>query len=544
MNPKNTLSAFLLATLVTVPLSRAGVRVLTERYNDARTGANLSEHVLNTRNVNVRSFGKLFSHAVSGAVQAQILYLPHVLIPGKGWHNVIFVPTMNDLLYAFDADNAKGTNADPLWVRDFTDPAHGITAVPITDIVVTKGPGNIVGNVGIESTPVIDPRTNTLYVVVRTKENGSYFQRLHAVAVETGADLPGGVVTIHATAGALTFDPLIENQRSSLALARGQVFIAWASNEDKNPYHGWIMSYAAATLAQTGVFCTTPTGKEGGIWMAGWAPAVDREGNVYYISGNGDWNGTDNFSQSFLKFCSLQSLQLLDWFTPEDWAAMNLHDFDVGSSGGILLPGTHLFVGGGKNGIFYLLNTRNLGHLTAGNTGAVQLLSINSLAPPHGSIKEGPVYWNRHGRKHPWLYVWADNDYLRAFRFNGRTFDPTPVSQSTFAAPTGYTTGGSLSLSADGQREGTGIVWASIPFNGDGNHGTTPGVLRAFDANNLSRELWNSEQNSARDRTGDWPKFSPPTVANGKVYEASFSDQISVYGLLPSHHGEGSGYAP
>ncbi|HZP61037.1 MAG TPA: hypothetical protein VFB27_12000, partial [Opitutaceae bacterium] len=539
-NPKNILSVLLLAAVTALP-SHADVKVLTERYNDARTGANLFEHELNSRNVNVSSFGKLFSHAVSGAVQAQILYVPHLLIPGKGLHNVIFVPTMNDVLYAFDADDNQGSNANPLWVRDFTDPAHGITAVPITDIVVTNGPGNIVGNVGIESTPVIDRRSSTMYVLVRTKENGAYFQRLHAVALETGADLPGGVVTIQGKVGALTFDPLIQNQRSALALARGQVFIAWASNEDANPYHGWVMSYDATTLAQTGVFCTSPTGKEGGIWMAGWAPAVDPEGNVYYISGNGDWNGVDNFGQTFLKFCS-HGLQLLDWFTPADWAAMNAHDFDVGASGGILIPGTHLLVAGGKSGIFYLLDTRHLGHLTAGDTGAVQELTINSLVPPHGSIKEGPVYWNRHGQKGPWLYVWADNDYLRAFRFNGQTFDPTPVSQSTFTAPTGYTTGGSLALSADGQRPGSGILWASIPFNGDGNHGTTPGVLRAFDADDLTKELWNSEQNSARDSLGDWPKFSPPTVANGKVYEPSFSGQISVYGLLrPSAHDGGDG---
>src|SRR5579883_168722 len=273
--------------------------VLSQRYDNARTGANLSELTLTTANVNVNQFGKLFSLSVDGSTQAQPLYVPNVPIPGKGTHNVLYVATMNDKVYAFDADNNAGANASPLWMRDFTNAAAGITAVPITDIACAC---NVVGNVGIESTPVIDPASETIYLLARTKENGSYFQRLHALDITSGAERPGSPVAIHASVGSATFDPLIENQRSSLAIANGKVYIAWASHEDSHAYHGWIMAYNAQTLAQSAVFCVTPSGTWGGVWESGWAPSIDANSDVYYISGNGTWDGKTEFGESFLKF--------------------------------------------------------------------------------------------------------------------------------------------------------------------------------------------------------------------------------------------------
>jgi hypothetical protein len=501
--------------------------ILAERYNDSRTGANLAETQLTASNVNVSQFGKLFSQSISGSTQAQMLYMPGVAIPGKGTHNVVFVATMNDVLYAFDADSNTGANANPLWVHDFTNPSAGITPVPIADIVGSNSL-NIVGNVGIESTPVIDPSSNTMYLVARTKENGSYFQRLHAVAVETGADLPGSPITIQGSVGSLNFDPKIHNQRSSLALANNKIFIAWASHEDANAYHGWVMAYDATTLSRVGIFTPSPTGSAGGIWMGGWAPAVDGSGNVFYIVGNGSWNGTTQFGESFLRFTTTSGLTLSDWFTPDNWSSLNSGDIDLGSCGAMLIPRTTLVVGGGKGSIFYLLHADNLGHEQTGNGQAVQLLHLNA-----GQIKGGPVYWDRSSGVGPWMYVWAEGDFLKAFHFNGTTFDTTPASTSTIAAPSGNSPG-VLALSASGSTPGSGIVWASIPINQNADHGVVNGMLRAFDADDLTKELWNSQQNSTRDSTGSWPKFSAPLVINGKVYVGSFSNKISVFGLLPT----------
>ena len=518
-----------LVLLTPFQVARSQVTVPTERYDNSRTGANLGETVLNAGNVNVSQFGKLWSYAVSGSVQAQPLYVPGLNIPGKGTANVLYVVTMNDVVYAFDADHVA-----TVWTLDLTNPAAGVTPVPIVDIVNSNSL-NIVGNVGIESTPVIDLNTNTMYLVARTKENGSYFQRLHALDLLTGAERTGSPVTISGsvtgtagTSGVLTFDPKIEQQRASLALAGGQVIIAWSSHEDINPYHGWIMAYDAKTLARSGIFCVSPDGVQAGVWQAGRAPVVDATGNVYFQTGNGDWNGARNFGQSFLKFSSSgNTLALADWFTPDNWSSLNPTDLDIGSSGPMMVPGTNLIIGGGKQSIFYLLDSTNLGHQTVGNTQIPQLLTNSG-----GEIKGGPVYWNRTGSTlGPWMYVWAENDYLKAYHFNGKTFDTSTVSQNTFLTPSGNS-GGVLTLSANGSTTGTGIVWSSMPFNQDGDHGTVTGVLRAFNADDLRTELWDSQMNSARDGVGLWPKFSPPTVSNGRVYMATFSNAVNVYGLL------------
>lgn len=513
--------------------------VVTNRYNNARTGANIAETILTTANVRTSTFGKLFSYTVDGSVYAQPLYVSGLSIPGNGVHNVVFVVTMNDSVYAFDADNPRAPDG-LLWRVNFTNPAAGITPVPIQDITGSNNQ-NIVGPIGIESTPAIALATNTMYLVARTKENGSYPQRLHALDITTGSEKFGGPVAIQASVpgtgsasvnGVLTFDPKIHNQRAGLAVSKGQVYIAWASHEDDGPYHGWVMTYDASTLARTGVFNTSPNGVQGGIWQSGRAPAIDASGNVYYMVGNGTWDGVTEFGEAFLKLSPNSGLPLLDWFTPDDWNELNAFDIDLGSSGPLLIPGTKFLVGGGKEGVLYLLNTASLGHMQAGNIQIPQFFRSSN-----GNIKNGPVYWN-HPTLGPLLYLWSDFDVLKVYHFNGTTIDTTPAMKGIASNQSNF--GPSLTLSANGSRPGTGILWVSVPVKNFAEDGVVSGMLRAFSASDVTKELWNTLQNRTRDDSGLFAKWVPPTVANGKVYMASFESaagtncKLTVYGLLPA----------
>jgi hypothetical protein len=514
------------------------VSVLTNRNDIARTGANLNETQLTTSNVNPGLFGKLFSQTVDGSIYAQPLYVPGVAIGGQGAHNTVYIATMNDKVYAFDADSNTGANSSPLWSQDLATP-YGGTPIPIGNLTNGYTTGNIIGNVGIESTPVIDLSTNTMYLLARTMEGSHYVQRLHALDITSGAEKFGGPVVIAASVpgtgvgssgGTLAFDPQRHNQRSALALTNGLVIISWASHEDYGLYHGWIMAYNASTLQQAGVLNTTPNGSDGGIWQAGRGPVIDSSGNIYVITGNGTWDGSKNFGDSMLKLGTSGTLTLEDWFTPDDQATLNSNDWDLGSSGLLLIPGTNLVAGGGKEGKLYLLNTASLGHEQTGNGQIVQVLQA---APTAGTneIKSGLAYWNspNHG---PLIYLWADGDDLRVFHFNGSTLDTTPIAIGTIQAA--GSPGGMLSISANGSAAGTGILWVGMAVSQNGDHGVVSGVLRAFDASNPTTELWDSQQNSARDGLGNLGKFVPPTIANGKVYMATFSNSLVVYGLLSS----------
>jgi hypothetical protein len=546
--------ALLLVATAMPAAAIAQVDVVTERYDDARLGANLAETTLTTSNVDVNDFGKLWSYTVSGSVYAQPLYVHNVTIPGQGAHNVLYVVTMNDMLYAFDADSSVDA---PLASLDISTQVPDEFPVCVQDALGFND--NIIGNIGIESTPVIDLSTNTIYLLARTEKsdtgacggsNRSYAQRLHALDLSTFEERPGSPVDVGGSVpgngsgsqgGMITFDPKISDQRSSLALTNGRIFIAWSAHSDQFSYHGWVMAYDAATLQQTMIFSSAPDGQPfngAGIWMGGRAPAVDADGNVYYSTGNGTWDGVTNFGESFIKFGPTPDAPLLDWFTPDDVNDLNDADLDLGGSGPSLVPGTDLIVSGGKSGVFYVTHTGNLGHRTTNDVGIVQSFDNSNPAGSNDQIKGGQVYWNRDGGVGPWMYVWSDGcNHFNAYHFNGATFDTPPASQSTILSQCG-SSGGVLTLSANGSTPGSGIVWSSMVLSGDGNSNVHAGILRAFDADNLSTELWNSQQNSSRDNSGNWPKFSPPTVVNGHVYLGSFPNDgegdtsVNVYGLL------------
>lgn len=494
--------------------------VLTQHNDQWRTGANLSETALTPSNVNATRFGKLFSYVVDGQVYAQPLVVQNLGI-GGGTHNVVYVATMEDSVYAFDAD--KNTQ---YWHVDLGTP------VPITDITGNNNL-NIHGNVGILSTPVIDKASGTIYVLARTKEGNSYHHRLHALNLSTGAEKFGGPVEV-TTNG---FDPKKQSQRAALALMNGNVYICHTSHEDIGPYHGYVFAYNATTLQRVAVFNTTASGSQGAIWQSGQGPTFDRSGNLYVMTGNGDWNGTTNFGMSFIKLSP--TLKVLDWFTPDDFAQQNASDSDLGAGGVLILPtsagypSTQYIVGGGKQGRLFVLDKSNgLGHESAGNGGAHQI--FQAVQPTSGCsrhIHGSPVYWNSASRGQM-IFVWGENDFGKAFSFNGSTFNTTAVTRTSVKSPTigcGMP-GATFSLSANGGSNG--IAWANCVFSGDALHNIVPGILRAFDANNLGTELWNSRMNEGRDDIGNYAKYNAPTVANGKVYMASFSNRVHVFGSL------------
>ena len=529
MSVKNNLLSLVIALLFLAfgNLLHAQQAVLQRGYDPGLSGANLSETTLTTSNVNPTTFGLVATLPVDADVYAQPLYVPHVAVAGKGTHNVLYVASMDDTLYAFDADS--GTT---LWSVNFA-ATVGATPAPIANFTFS-GNQNIVGNMGILSTPVIDASTNIMYLVACTLENNTLVWRLHAVDITSGSE-PLTNVVISGTYAGLAFDGRYQTQRSSLTLAGNQVVFAFGAVELEysGGYSGWVMAYSKQTLAQTGTFATVATGtKGGGVWQSGRPPAVDSAGNVYLFTGNGWQSGYDGiraFSETVLKLSPANQLALLDWFTPSNWSSLDSTDKDLSSSGPLVVPNTNpaLLAGGGKTGTLYLLNTANLGHFSSTNAGALQ---VQSIAP---QLRGGPVYWQRSAANGgPLLYNWGPNDYVKAYAFNGSTFATTPTYQGTNAP---VYPGGILSISANGDEPGTGVLWATVAPSGNlYDDPTDPGVLYAMDASNVATVLWSSTMNSTRDALGNFAKFVPPTIANGKVYVATFSNKVAVYGLQPT----------
>ncbi|MFF4403364.1 hypothetical protein [Streptomyces sp. NPDC001404] len=514
------------------------VSVTTQHNDNRRTGAQLLEVALSPATVGPDHFGKLFSRAVDGHLYAQPLYVSDVAVPGHGRRNVVYAATMHNSVYAFDADDPGA--AAPLWHASLGPSA------PLPDPQI--GPGgyrDIAVEVGIVSTPVIDLDRNVLYAVAFTKDGQGYHHSLHALDIGSGQEMLGGPVRIAATVpgggdgssgGRIAFTSHRQLQRAALALANGRIYAAFASYGDRSPYHGWVFGFDAGTLQQTGVYVTTPDTGLGGIWQAGQGPAVDDDGFLYAATGNGGFrpDGSD-LGDSIVKLTP--GLALADWFSPFNNAALNAADADLGSAGPLLIPGTRLLLSGGKESKFYLLDTRAMGHFHAGSDS--QIVQSFSVVPPDAQthhIHGGAVHWNFPGG--PWVYVWPENAFLRAYRFAGGRLETTAVSTSTTTGPAGVPggapgmPGGILSLSAHGTDPATGLLWASHPWRADANNAVVEGVLRVYRATDLTQELWNSKMHPARDDVGSYAKFAAPTIANGKVYLGTFSGALHVYGLL------------
>lgn len=493
----------------------SGVNVLTSRFDNGRSGANPNEKVLKTSNVVGSSFGKIFSRPVDGQVYAQPLYAS-----GVNGKNVVYVATEHNSIYAFDADDTRA-NAPPLWQKNFG------PSVPSQD----TGCGLLSPEIGITSTPVIDTQSKTMWFTTKTKEFGKYFHKLHAVDIETGNEKANSPSTITAqapgdgdgTGNTVVMDPLKHMNRPGLLKVGGKIYIGFASNCDIQPYHGWILSYDATTLQQRAVHVNTPNGEEGGIWHAGVGLPADETGDVYYVSGNGTFDGQDNFGNSMVRLKDNgSSFTVKTFFTPFDSTAANNQDLDLGSTGGMLIPGTQMFVGGDKRGLFYLVNKNQMGGLSANHDNVLQRFQ----ATTRGVYGGAAFYKKGNGGIY---YLWGTGDRLKAFKFNGQTFDLPPLVNTTTL--TGYP-GGQLTVSSDNEVAGSAILWAIRGKRTSAGLAASvgSGTLLAFDANDITQQLWSSD-NSPADALGDATKFAVPTVANGRVFVGTSSNQLVVYGL-------------
>ncbi len=555
-------------------------------HNDlARDGANSQEYALKPSTVNTTTFGKLFSCATAssseiqagqGAVYTQPLWVPGMNI-GGAVHNVIFVATQHDTVFAFDADASPCVT---YWKVNLLDTLHGATAgeTPIIWNDVGSCFGDIYPEVGVTGTPVIDPTTSTIYLVSASESGtaggncsyspGTFYRRLHALDLATGNEKFNGPVNIAASVPGVgdggtmvTFDPQKHNQRSGLALSGGAVYVSFAAHEDATPYHGWVFGYSASDLQQPpSLFNTTPNGGLGGIWAGGGAPAVDAGGDVYVATGNGIFDEappppSNDYGDSVLRLHPFSgttlngvNLNLVDWFTPFDQLCLANNDTDLGSGNPVLLPNQtagplpNLLVQLGKDGIIYLIDRDMMGHYagqpncTGSNSQIVQSFSATSVG------LWGTVAFWQNG-----IYFAGAYDSLKRFAFDPATgqFNPAVASQTASGFPF---PGASPSISSQGAS--SGVVWAidaGLYGYASGNAGGTncsqvpvpaacsgPAILRAYDATNLATELWDSTQAASnRDQAGNAVKFAPPTIANGKVY-VSTRTEIDVYGLLPN----------
>ena len=519
-----------------------GVDVLTNRYNIERTGANLHEAVLNVNNVNSNDFGKIFEREVDGDIYAQPLIKAQVNIPDVGLRDVVYVATENNSLYAFDASSPERNR--PYW--HLTSDVFG-DAVPksrVTDLAPPHEYLNFDTTIGITAAPVIDEKTNTIYVVAQSMRGGTAHFRLHAFDLGTGREKTEmnspreieavcGGNGIGSKDGLIRFDPRKALNRPGLLLVKDVVYAAFSTHLDGEPSldaHGWVMAYDASMLKQMSAWSTTPDGLQGGIWQSGTGLAADTSNKnrtfIYAVAGNGSVGGR-NASQSILQLFPGAALSLKQLFTPADQAYQNDRDLDL-SAGPVLLPDLPLVVACSKEGKCYVVNRATMRLVQEFQAG------VNSYGGERvPNIHGAPVVW-RTPEHRLRLYVWSEEDFLRAYEFDGQIFHP--AGKGPLRAPERSMPGGMLSLSANDSKGGA-IVWASLPLSGDANAGTTPGVVRAFDAINIGHELWNSEMVPARDRLGFFAKFCPPVIANGKVYVATFAgkdkpNKLIVYGPL------------
>jgi hypothetical protein len=516
------------ATLTVNPgTTNSTVDVITYHYDNGRNGQNLNETGLTPANVNSTQFGKKGEFSVDGHVDAQPLYLSQVTIGGQQ-KNVLYVATEHGSVYAFDADSINGTTSTFLWKTT----TLGSGETPSDPV---GGCSQVSPEIGITATPVIDRARNAVYIVAMSKNSGgTYFQRIHALDLTTGQELFGGPKNITGTypgtgdntsGGNVVFDPKQYKERPGLLQINGTIYTTWSSHCDARPYTSWVMAFSADTLARTSVLNLVPNGSEGGIWMSGTAPAADTAGNIYFLAGNGDFDTTlnaqgfpanKNCGNCFVKLSTNGGLALADYFTPHNTVAESNADQDLGSGGAIALPDVqdsggntkHLSVGAGKDSIIYVVDRDAMGKFNASADQIYQEIS-GQLG---GGVFSMPAYFNGT------VYYGAVGDALKAFPVTNAKLAGTPSSQSThhFGYP-----GTTPSVSANGATNG--IVWA-IENGG--------AILFAYDASDLTKELYNSNQAAGNRDHFSSNKFITPVIVNGKVYVGT-QTSVAVFGLLP-----------
>jgi hypothetical protein len=560
--------------------------VFTHHNDLSRDGTNTQEYALTPTNVNTNTFGKVFSCVVDGAVFTQPLWVPGLNI-GGGIHNVIFVATQHDTVFAFDADANPCVQywhgSGVLGEVNLLDTLHGGTAGETSvfwdDVGCQCGVGDIYPEVGVTGTPVIDPTSNTIYLVSTSQNSsqGAFYQRLHALDLATGNEKFSAPVAITATVpgigdggSTVVFSAQMQNQRSGLVLAGGTVYVGSSAHEDAGPWHGWLLGYNAANVQQqAAVFNSSPNGGAGGIWAGGGAPSVDSEGNIYVSTGNGvfDANTTtvpdNDYGDSVLKLIPFSgttlngdNLNLVDWFTPDDQSCLASSDTDLGAGDPVLLPDQtsgpvlHLLVQMGKEGVVYLIDRDNMGHLQSNNCQGTNSEIVQTFVGSPSGFYGTPAFWQNTLYFAGSLDNTGSGDYLKLFSFNPSTgqFGTNPASESSH-----YYNFPGASPSVSSQGASNGIVWAiDASAYGYANPNAIaagvaancfqvpvpaacsgPAVLHAYDAGNLLIEYWNSSMAANnRDQAGNAVKFVPPTIANGKVYVATLTE-VDVYGLSP-----------
>lgn len=556
------------------PLEAADV--LTFHNDNNRTGRNLQETILNTLNVNPKTFGKLFSVSLDGNSFGQPLYVASVNFKG-GDRSVVYVATSQNSVYAIDARTGaliwRVNLGDPVPRQDIETfrQAHMPDGSPYYDLYP---------EIGITATPVIDVGSQAIFVVAKTRvstENEpKYFYSLHALDLRDGSEKSDSPVIVdghvHSAVGSasdgadVSFDPFLALNRAALLLLNDRIYLAFASQGDiedspSRPFHGWIFGFEESHLRNPPwVFCTSPTSGEAGIWQSGGGLAADPDNHLLAVTGNGP-TVAGSYGDSLLNFATTRGLELQDWFTPSNSDFLNEWDLDFGSSGPVIVPDEDfkdLVVSGGKDGMFYLLHRSSLGH--GGSAKGVQAVRITPEPEPlpetptyHGPpqyngsddwhhLHGTPVYWN--GPQGPTLYLWPEMGKLKAISI--RDSQLAAMVESETSAAEGMP-GASLSLSARGSQPGTGVLWASRPLNADANRQNVEGVLEAYDAAHIAgaEPIWTNRQNLERDGGGFFAKFSPPTIADGRVFLSTFapetpdrepipgkSAQLVAYGLL------------
>ena len=526
------LRSAILMTVLLVAAHSAGaqVSVTTYQYNNQRTHVNSNETILTPSNVNITNFGKLFSQPVDGYVFAQPLYVANLTINGAV-HNVVYVATEHDSVYAFDADTNTGSNSQALWHTSFL--SSGVTTVSSSDVNCN----DINPEYGITGTPVIDLSTNILYAVAETLENSgtSYVKRLHALDITTGAEKPGSPIVISASVtvpgqSAVTFDTQWQQQRPGLLLYNGAVYIGFGSHCDFNNWRGWILgySYNGSSFSQPFVFSDEPSsvnGRQAGIWMAGEGLPMDLGSNLFVATANGQFDSSItppiNYGDSILRIDLSQGPTVQDYFTPADQSTLDMNDQDLGSGGIAMLfnqsgPNPDLLVQVGKEGVLRVVNRDNMGHFNSSTDSNLQDVGGN------GSVYGSPVYFN--GK----IYVWGSGEYLKAFTVTNGVLSTSPTDEATdlFGFP-----GSTPTISANGTSNA--ILWAMNSSNWSESGGPGgPGILYAYNPSDLAAgSLYNTFQNGSRDDPGGAIKFEVPVVANGKVYVGA-EGQLSVYGEL------------